>query len=74
MEEKILAILIEVNEEVENYDGDGLLEDGIITSLDIVDIVTELEDEFGISISAKNITKENFASVDSICRLVESLK
>jgi len=74
MREKILEILIEINPEVETYDGDALLEDGVITSLDVIEIVTALEDEFGISISAKDITTENMASVDSICRLVEELQ
>ena len=34
----------------------------------------DLEDEFGITIAAKYITKDNFATVDSICALVESLQ
>lgn len=74
MEEKVLEILIEINPEVETYDGDALLEDGVITSLDVIEIVTALEDEFDISISAKDITKENLASVDSICKLIEKLQ
>lgn len=74
MKEKILSILTEINEDIAGYEGDGLLEDGIIASLDIIEIVSALEDEFGIIIAAKHITKENFASVDSICALVESLQ
>ena len=74
MKEKILSILTEINEDIAGYEGDGLLEDGIIASLDVIEIVSALEDEFGIIIAAKSITKENFASVDSICALVESLQ
>ncbi|MBR5931597.1 MAG: acyl carrier protein [Lachnospiraceae bacterium] len=74
MREKVLAILKEVNEEIPEYEGEGLLEDGIIASLDVIEIVSALEDEFGIVIAARNITKENFATVDSICALVESLQ
>ena len=74
MKEKILSILTEINEDIAGYEGDGLLEEGIIASLDIIEIVSALEDEFGIIIAAKHITKENFASVDSICALVESLQ
>ena len=74
MREKILSILTEINEDIPTYEGGGLLEDGIIASLDVIEIVSALEDEFGIVITAKNITKENFASVDSICALVEKLK
>ena len=74
MREKIVSILTEINEDIASYEGEGLLEDGIIASLDIIEIVSALEDEFGIIIAAKHITKENFASVDSICALVESLQ
>ena len=74
MREKVLEILMEVNDEVEDYQGDNLLEDEVITSLEVAEIVTALEDEFEISIAAKHINKTNFASVDSICALVESLR
>lgn len=74
MKEKILELLLEINEEIGEYEGDSMLEDEVITSLEVIEIVSALEDEFGITISAKNISKENFATVDSICALVESLK
>lgn len=74
MKEKVLEILLEINEEIGEYKGDSLLEDEVITSLEVIEIVSALEDEFGITISAKNISKENFATVDSICDLVESLQ
>ena len=53
MKEKILEILTEINEDIAGYEGDGLLEDGIIASLDVIEIVSALEDEFGIIIAAK---------------------
>ena len=74
MKEKILEMLLEINEEIGEYEGDNLLGDEVITSLEVIEIVSALEDEFGITISAKNITKDNFATVDSICNLVESLQ
>ncbi len=74
MREKVLEILVEINEDIETYEGDALLEDGIITSLDIIEIVTALEEEFDIAIAAKDVTKENFASVDSICSIIEKLQ
>ncbi len=74
MKEKIISILSEINEDIEEYDGENMLEDEIITSLDIIEIVSALEDEFDISIKAKYITKEQFATIDSICELVEDLQ
>ena len=74
MREKVLALLLEVNEEIGDYEGSSMLEDEVITSLEVIEIVSALEDEFGITISAKNISKENCATVDSICNMVESLQ
>lgn len=74
MKEKIIAILNEINEEIVEYTGDNMLEDEIITSLDMIEIVSALEDEFEISITAKYINKDEFATVDSICELVEKLQ
>ena len=74
MKEKVINILKEVNEDILDYDGDNMLEDEIITSLDMIEIVSALEDEFGITITAKNITKEEFATVESICDLIEKLQ
>ena len=74
MKEKIVSILQEINEDILEYEGSNMLEDEIITSLDMIEIVSALEDEFEISITAKYINKDEFATIDSICDLVERLK
>ncbi len=74
MKEKVINILKEINEEILDYEGSNMVEDEIITSLDMIEIVSALEDEFEISISAKYINADEFATVDSICELVEKLK
>lgn len=74
MKEKVISILNEINEEILEYSGENMLEDEIITSLDMIEIVSALEDEFEISITAKYINKDEFATVDSICELIEKLK
>jgi acyl carrier protein len=48
-----------------------LIENGVMTSLQTVELVTYLEDEFGIMIEDDEFDEENFASVDSIATLVE---
>ena len=74
MKEKVIEILKEVNEEILDYSGTNMVEDEIITSLDMIEIVSALEDEFEISISAKYINRDEFATIDSICELIEKLK
>ena len=55
MEERILEILAEINEEIPGFDGDNLFDAGLLDSLQAVDLVGELEDEFDIDIDAKYV-------------------
>lgn len=73
MEEKILNILEEVNEEILTYDGSNLIADGIIDSFEIVEIITNIEEEFDIEISAENVVAANFANRDSIIEMVKRI-
>lgn len=70
MREQILEILAEVDDRIE--EGVDLIEEGVINSFVIVNIVMELEEAFDIEIDAENVTAENFQSVESILALVEN--
>jgi acyl carrier protein len=48
-----------------------LIENGVMTSLQTVELVTFLEDEFGITVEDDEFDEENFGSVDDIAALVE---
>ena len=48
-----------------------LIENGVMTSLQTVELVTFLEEEFGIIIEDEEFDEENFASVDAIANLVD---
>ena len=57
------------------FDGDdSLLEEGIIDSLGLLDVVTFIETEFGISVDDADVTLDNFGSVNTIASYVESKK
>lgn len=73
MEERILEILEEYCEEALDYDGDSMMEDGVIDSFTVIDIVSDLEDEFDIEIDAKYVVAENFKNKDAIIALVKKL-
>ena len=53
-------------------DDEPLIDNGVMTSLQTVELVTFLEDEFGIMIEDEEFDEENFGSVEAIARLVES--
>lgn len=73
MEEKILNILEEVNEDILTYDGNNMIAEGIIDSLEIVEVITYLEEEFNIEINAENVIAANFANKDSIIEMVREI-
>ena len=73
MEEKVLQILEELCIEALDYDGDCMMEDGIIDSFTVINVVSDLEDEFDIEIDAKYVVAENFKNKEAIIALVQRL-
>ena len=52
---------------------DDMIGEGILDSLDIVTLITEINDTFDVSIPAEEIIPENFASAESILALITRL-
>jgi len=73
MEEKILEILAEINEDIVDYDGDSLIDDGLLDSFQVVDLVGMLEEEFDIEIDAELVIVENFETKEAIIKLIKSI-
>lgn len=71
MEQKILDILNEINPGADFNGSDDLIGDGMIDSFAVINLVSELEDEFDVEISVKDVIKENFQSVKAIAALIE---
>lgn len=71
MEERIIEVLAETIDGIEDYDGDNLFDDGLLDSFQVIDMVNDLEDEFDIEIDAKYVVEENFKSKEAIIDLVK---
>lgn len=71
MVEKVNNILRRVNEDILNYKGKDMVDDGIIDSLEIMEIVSDIEKEFHIEMSADDIVMENFQTLETICKLIQ---
>ena len=73
MRDTILDLLGEI---AEGFDFDTcttLFDDGLLSSLDIIQLIGALNDEFDISIPATEIIPDNFNSVDAMAAMVKRL-
>lgn len=71
--EKLLEILRQLHPDVDFEAADDLIGDGILDSLDIVTLITEINCTFDVSIPAEEVIPENFASAEAILALIERL-
>ena len=73
MKETILSILADIVEEENLATCTTLIDDGILSSLDIIQLIGALNDEFDLSIPATEIVPDNFNSVDAMALMVARL-
>ena len=71
--EKLLEILTSLHPDVDFVTTSDLVDDGILDSLDIVTLVTEIDAEFDVTIPAEEIVPENFNSAEALMALIERL-
>jgi D-alanine--poly(phosphoribitol) ligase subunit 2 len=72
--EKLLSLLSEIRPDVDFEVEKNLIEDGILDSFDIVSIISELDENFGIAVRVTELGPENFNSADAIFEMVKRLK
>ena len=72
--EQIIEILEDIQPEADYETCQTLIDDHILTSLDVLSLVAELEDEFDVTIPTVEIIPSNFNSVDAIAAMVERLQ
>ena len=73
MEQKIIEILNKMHPEADVEHSTSLVDDGVLDSLDIVTLVTELNAAFDIRIPATEILPDRFNSVRDMCEMVRRL-
>lgn len=72
--DELLELLEDIKPTVDFRTCTGLIDDGYLDSFDILFIVSELNDAFGIEISPVDIIPENFNSAQALWDMVERLK
>ena len=72
MKEQIIKILSELRPEFDfTQEGINFIEEGMLDSFDMVNLVNDLDSTFGISIDGVDILPENFGTVEAIEKLLK---
>lgn len=69
--ERIYEILRDLRPEFDFHTSNDYIAEGMLDSFDIVSLVTELEEKFGVIIDAMDIIPENFSNAERISELVK---
>ena len=72
--ERLLKLLKGIRPDVDFENEMALIDDGYLDSFDVVSIISEIDDVFGVQIRINELDPENFNSVESIWNLIQKLK
>ena len=72
--EKLLELLKGVRPDVDFENETALIDDGLLDSFDVVSIISEIDDVFGVQIRINELDPDNFNSAENIWNLVQDLK
>ena len=72
--EELLELLQEIVPDADFENCETLIDDKILTSFDVLTIVSEIEDEFHVEMSPADLIPENFNSAKALWKLIESHK
>ena len=72
--EELMNILSELHPDVDFENEERLVEDMILDSFDIVSLISEINEEFDVTITAKDMIPENFNSAKALYALIQRLE
>lgn len=68
---KINKVLESIRPEFDFSKSDSFIEDGMLDSFDLINLISSLDTEFNISIDGIDIVPENFKNLETISRLLK---
>lgn len=72
--DKLMKILGEINPDIDFETEDALIDGGMLDSFDIVTLVAEIDDAYGVQVPAEALIPENFNSAKAIFALIRHLR
>lgn len=70
----LLEILEDLHDDVDYATCENLIDAKILDSFDIISLISEIENTFGVLVTAEHMTAENFNSAQKIYELIQKLE
>ena len=71
--EQLLTIMSEIRPDIDFTTENELIDADILDSFDIIAIVSEVNDQFGIEINVNDLLPENFNSAEALYQLIQEM-
>lgn len=72
--EQLLELLKDIRPDIDFENETALIDDGYLDSFDVVSIISEIDDKFGVQIRINELDPENFNSAKAIWNLINTLR
>ena len=72
--DELLEILSDLHPDIDFTTQENLIDDMILDSFDIVTFISEISENFDVTITAEHIIPENFNSAEALYALIQKLE
>ncbi|MBR3524658.1 MAG: acyl carrier protein [Lachnospiraceae bacterium] len=72
--EQLIRIMSEVRPDIDFTTATDLIDEDILDSFDIISIVSEVNEQYGIEINVNDLLPENFNTAAALYELIQKLK
>lgn len=70
MRETLLEMLVELKPEIDFEKSDNYLEEGLLDSFDIIELISMVEDRFEVLIDGMDVLPEHFSNLEQLENLI----
>ena len=74
MKEQILSVIREIKKDKSLGEDAHLVFDGILSSREIIQLIADMEEKFGVKIPVEEVLPDNFDTVEAISSMLARLK
>lgn len=72
--ERLIELLQEIKEDIDFENETALIDDELLDSFDILQLISAIDDEFEVSIPAAMIIPDNFNSAEALWNMIQELQ